>query len=445
MKTHRFWFGSALLLLLVMCNDPSPLGSDFLKDVELQIGFTDTVSVNAMTIPDDSLLTYEPANLTPIRTFLVGSLHDPIFGYSESNIYTQIDYDVFSPPNFNNAVLDSVVLTLAFDSLGIYGDTTQPITLEVYRVMEDLQIAQPTYSNQSFAAGKVVGELTNYYFNNDSVTVIEPINSGTQLDTVRKAPQIRIRLNDGIGNELIELDTSGVLDVDNLYDHFEGLTIRTVASNQAMLGIDLNNTASTLTMYYQANSYKYTYSFLMSSSIKRTLEYHTDHTGAPVEPYIGDPQKGDSLLFMQPLSGTNIQLSIPGLANLTDYIINKAEIECYIATVDGDNLDLYPPASQVAPYEQIEGILYPTNDVFTSADFRVLLDASGGKLEEVSTGLYRYRANISAHLQNMIDGYVENKLILVPYPRTESPRRSIVYGPKDPNYPMKLRITYTSK
>ncbi|MCB9270656.1 MAG: DUF4270 domain-containing protein [Lewinellaceae bacterium] len=442
MKTHRFWLGSALLLL-VMCNDPSPLGSDFLKDVELDIGFTDTFSINAFTIHEDSIETYSPSSLTPIRTYLVGTLNDPIFGRSESNIYTQLDYDVFSPPSLSDAVLDSVVLTLAFDSLGIYGDTTQPLQIQVDRLIENMNIAESTYSNHGFL-GKKVGELTNYIYSADSITIIEPNSSG-DLDTIQTAPQLRIRLNNSIGEELIELDTSGVLDADNIYDHLYGLGIKTVASNQAMLGIDLNSEYSTLTLYYEKNSNKYKYSFLMSSAVKRTLEFSTDHNGAPVESFLDDSTKGDSLDFLQPLGGTNIQLSVPALANLSNYIINKAELECYVATVDGDNLDFYPPANQVAPYEEYENELIPATDVFIGNDVRFLLSTSGGTVEEVSTGLYRYRANISSHLQDMINGTIENKVFLVPYPRRESPRRTIVYGPHHPTYPMKLRITYTLK
>ncbi|MCB0602245.1 MAG: DUF4270 family protein [Saprospiraceae bacterium] len=442
MKTHRFWLGSALLLL-VMCNDPSPLGSDFLKDVELDVGFTDTFSVAAFTIHEDSIETYSPSSLTPIRTYLVGTLNDPIFGRTESNIYTQLDYDVFSPPSFSSAVLDSVVLTLAFDSLGIYGDTTQPIQIQVDRLTENMNIADNTYSNHGYS-GKKVGELTNYIYSTDSVTVVEPNSSG-DLDTVQSAPQIRIRLNNSVGEELIALDTSGVLDVDNIYDHLYGLGIKTVASNQAMLGIDLSSEYSTLTVYYERNSNKYKYSFLMSSAVKRTLEFSTDHTGAPIEPFIDDSTSGDSLLFLQPLSGTNIQFAIPALSKLSNYIINKAELECYVATVDGDDLDLYPPAKQVAAYEEYENELIPTSDVFIGNDVRVLLSTSGGTVEEISTGLYRYRANISSQLQDMINGIVENKVFLVPYPRREDPRRTIVYGPDHPAYPMKLRITYTLK
>ena len=241
------------------------------------------------------------------------------------------------------------------------------------------------------------------------------------------------------------MDTSGVLDADNIYDHLYGLGIKTVASNQAMLGIDLNSEYSTLTLYYEKNSNKYKYSFLMSSAVKRTLEFSTDHTGAPVESFLDDSTKGDSLDFLQPLGGTNIQLSVPALANLSNYIINKAELECYVATVDGDNLDFYPPANQVAPYEEYENELIPATDVFIGNDVRFLLSTSGGTVEEVSTGLYRYRANISSHLQDMINGTIENKVFLVPYPRRESPRRTIVYGPHHPTYPMKLRITYTLK
>jgi len=426
-----------------MCNDPSPLGSDFLKDVELDIGFTDTFSINAFTIHEDSIETYSPSSLTPIRTYLVGTLNDPIFGRSESNIYTQLDYDVFSPPSLSDAVLDSVVLTLAFDSLGIYGDTTQPLQIQVDRLIENMNIAESTYSNHGFL-GKKVGELTNYIYSADSITIIEPNSSG-DLDTIQTAPQLRIRLNNSIGEELIELDTSGVLDADNIYDHLYGLGIKTVASNQAMLGIDLNSEYSTLTLYYEKNSNKYKYSFLMSSAVKRTLEFSTDHTGAPVESFLDDSTKGDSLDFLQPLGGTNIQLSVPALANLSNYIINKAELECYVATVDGDNLDFYPPANQVAPYEEYENELIPATDVFIGNDVRFLLSTSGGTVEEVSTGLYRYRANISSHLQDMINGTIENKVFLVPYPRRESPRRTIVYGPHHPTYPMKLRITYTLK
>ena len=79
----------------------------------------------------------------------------------------------------------------------------------------------------------------HYIYSADSITIIEPNSSG-DLDTIQTAPQLRIRLNNSIGEELIELDTSGVLDADNLRSSvWSGY--KDGRFNQAMLGIDLNS------------------------------------------------------------------------------------------------------------------------------------------------------------------------------------------------------------
>ncbi len=161
------------------------------------------VDLDAYTVAPDTLRSDEYA-LNP--NISLGVFNDPTFGKTKTSFYTQLRLSVLNPDFGENAVVDSVVLELPsvsfnsedtiqveknyvktryaintnsdggcsildtiyqyrtlreFEVDSLYGNTSQPITLQVHRVMESMKIVDSaSYSNKNYAVGELFGEGT---------------------------------------------------------------------------------------------------------------------------------------------------------------------------------------------------------------------------------------------------------------------------------------------
>ena len=90
----------ALIVLLAgfclfnACNDPTSIGSDLLEGDQLDLDYTDTLTIISKTVRDaDSVITFSTSSSTPasfrLSAYLAGNFDDPIFGRSESSIYSE--------------------------------------------------------------------------------------------------------------------------------------------------------------------------------------------------------------------------------------------------------------------------------------------------------------------------------------------------------------------
>ncbi|MBC7426410.1 MAG: DUF4270 family protein, partial [Bacteroidia bacterium] len=116
----------------------------YLNSVESGTGgnvqFTDTFTINARTIREDSLKT------DSLNYNLIGAVNDPIFGRYAATIYTE-----FRLPQFNKTAsggVDSAVLYLRLPSTtGFYGDLSSGLSLKVYELNEQILKAKSYHSN----------------------------------------------------------------------------------------------------------------------------------------------------------------------------------------------------------------------------------------------------------------------------------------------------------
>ena len=128
-----------LLLIQFSCKEKGELQPSFVEG-DLRAVFTDTVTVNALTVLEDSL------NTTFSTRHLLGVYNDPVFGMSRASIYTQFILSTASLEFPSNNTLDSVVLYMEYD--GDYGNANDPLEIQVYEVDEDF-VEGETYYNFS--------------------------------------------------------------------------------------------------------------------------------------------------------------------------------------------------------------------------------------------------------------------------------------------------------
>ena len=92
-SAFRLWTLLGLLFAIGLsnCTDPLQVGSNLLEEDRASVGFTDTLSLKARTIPGDSVIAYAPNGL--LTTFLFGRTEDEFFGTTETAIY----FETFLP------------------------------------------------------------------------------------------------------------------------------------------------------------------------------------------------------------------------------------------------------------------------------------------------------------------------------------------------------------
>ena len=443
MKILPFSWGLfiALGLFLDSCTQPGLIGSDLLEGDQIDVSFTDQVHFITYLQTTDSLKTYGSESGEKLLGFLCGQFADPIFGLSTAVINAQLRLDGGDPPDFEGAVLDSVVFALPYRSERVYGDTTEAYNLEVYLLDEAMDDTLTYYSNRSFTATQLVGSETIHPSPNDSVEIL--IHGNDTMGTQVLVPMARIRMDDSFGQALIAEDTL-VLESDSSFmEKYKGFQIRTNGQNKGMLSFNLNSTAAGLTVYYHVDTVFHQYTFTFTSGSARMVTFTQDYTGAPVEAFIQDSTLCDSLIFIQGMAGLGIVVEIPDTNLIKDRIINRAELELTVITLPEDGGFVFEPVQQFIISEILEdGKLEIIPDVAIGLARQDLPNIFGGDLDEEGVP-QTYRLNLSAYFINLKNGDAGNRLLITPLYRTELANRSVLCGPNHPDFPAKIKLSLT--
>lgn len=487
-KTSFIYFFSAIILVAFSaCNEPTPLGDDFIDDADLLNSvFTDTLSLEVTLQQRDSL------NATSGISVLLGNLNDPVFGRSTANLYFQL------APNINNtfvtgvnySIIDSTLVSLAdstyweyeytvspedvviLDSLMLsldYSESTQPIygdtlsneiqTFNLFRIEEDLgnSINDSTSyfaESASFAVGENLGEFnvkfdaTNNYF-------------VTPDDTLGVYPQMRFRLPDALGQDFLETisNTEGnYFENDSTFvEQFKGIYIQAAESTTATANINLAN--SYMRLFYTAIneeadslgvlSYDTSYqtvtmvAYDVENGANKRLyasQYLHDYSGTVIEEILGNDGKITDKGYLQGMVGLDVLVKIPYLENLGNIIVNKAELE--ITNIENtETLDTIftPPTGLLSVLTNDTD-----NEIAGNADILVdnLLNISTDSITSQVLNQYKVYETFSTQKLVLEPGENNQFRIAVDDQRT-FPNRLIFEGPQSEEYPIKLNLYYT--
>lgn len=436
----------SMLFLLMACNDPTVIGAELLEQDEADVRFTDTLTLQTQTITEDSVVTYTVDN--QFNSFACGYFQDPVFGTVRSEIYSQFKEASLDAPAFENPVLDSLVLTLGIDTNKVYGTFNENYRLEIHRITEDLAASGETiYSDRTFMTETdILGAID---FTPDPSN-LQPYATVFGLDTI-DGSFISIRLDDQLGEDMLNDDW---YEVDEFVTRLRGLQIRLANSmpTEGLLNFNMNSTFTRLRLYYRnitsdLDTIPEVYDFGVSgSTTPRHANMTHDFTGAPIEPYFNNLAGGDTLLFIQGMSGPNVAIDVPYLQDLGNIIVNKAELEFYVAELPEDNPDLYTPSTQLVVTFQEDG---QGEEYFLADDVVLNPSAFGGILQEEEINgatLQKYTMNVASYLnRRILEGNVGTfRIFLRAFPKQETTNRVTLYGPSHAQYPAKLKLTYTN-
>ncbi|MFN8338690.1 MAG: DUF4270 family protein [Saprospiraceae bacterium] len=440
----QIWIFLIIVLSVSSCQDPILVGGDFLENEKLVIGSTGTTKLSTITIAGDSVGTHHPK--IDSKTYLLGELDDLVFGKVNAELYLKFLMKATKPnyQNETNLRFDSLVLVMQYDTTGTYGNTRAVQDINIYQLDEVISSTDTFYSNQKFSnLPTPIGQKTVLVSPKDSVKIVDHLTG----KNVTLAPQLRIRLNDDFGKSLIQNGQASTNDT-VFGDFLKGIYITSKSTNNQpfMYGVNLSDNAiygtiNKLAMYYTVKDtvekvYEY---YIAPTTIGR---YTHDRKASIVESFISTQSLGDSLTFIQGLGGAKSVVKFSNLDKLDSVIINKAELEFYVAS-EPSSLGYYPVPPQIIATRKNDAgnfVFIDDNAYNISA-----LYAFGG--QPITSGtVTKYTMNITNHIIKAIktSGF-DADIYLNVMTESENVKRVVLYGAKHSTYPLKLNILYTKK
>ncbi len=429
----KAWTGLFLIIgfiFLFSCKkEPQEIGLDLVENNPLEVVTSDTTTVIAYSLPEDSIRTDETS------ICLLGSIYDPVFGKTTATVYTQVGISILNPDFGTNPVCDSVVFSILYS--GYYGDTTTTQTLRFYEVTETMYLDTSYYSHQVVAVDPV--ELGSYTFQprpTDSVLI----------DTTKYEPHLRCVLGPALGNKILTADTSVFDSGDDFKEFFKGIAIvpdhEELGPDQgAMLYLSFYGSISKLVVYYhndEEDSLSYRMS-VNSSSLARFMHYdHYGYAEASAEfrqqVFDGDTVLGNNQIYLQSMAGVKARIEFPFLMNWVStnkIAINEAQLFFY--DQNPDTVRYLAPSKLVLYNINEEGELEFLSDQLESDTY----------FDGVYTGT-RYRFRINLYLQALLTGGETSQgLMLFSSGASINAGRVIINGYQAPQNRISLRLTYT--
>ncbi|MEN9609353.1 MAG: hypothetical protein RLZZ628_167 [Bacteroidota bacterium] len=447
--SHKFVMKNNLITAVVVglvttlgtfsCIKSTPVGAELFKGDNLNVQFTDTVTIRCLTDKTDSIAAYIPN--APASTLFCGNTVDPTFGKQELMVFTQC-VNTATPTSMVGAIYDSAVLVLPYDLNLTRVDSSETFKLDVHQLTQPMDSGQVLYSNKKYTYNPVpIGSLSFVPRLSDSTT--------NRIDTFKSA-YVAVRLNDQFARNLVDTNRYPLYPVEAFKDIFKGLCIKANGTTKSILAFNTASTYARLHVYYHQDTNKLQLNYMLNQPVGTYVTRYTysnqDFSNAPIAPYIKNPQKSDSLVFLQGLAGTSVQIEIPyaSTSKLGKIAVNKAELEFAINDKDGYK---YPVFNQLALYRISTGgaVDYITdfNTAIQSATIPGYYPYFDGTPQLIN-GTYLYRMNITDYFQQMLNGKQGSIMTLTGYNRTSKLNRAILYGPGTTGARRaKLKLTYT--
>ena len=412
--------GLIFFALLNSCETkPDFIGSDLLPSGDnFTVSFDSTEIVHAYSVLGDSLI----GSNKEIQ--LLGSIIDPFFGFSKAEYVTQIEASSSSQSFGLNPVVDSVILYLQYNEIS--GEGIFPQQIRAYEYLEYLR------------------KDTNYYTNKDITGLYRQPEIGTGWlsfnDTVAK---IYIT-DDEFINKFLQAEDSILKNTDYVQELMYGIYLTSDdVTTEGFIASLPHDASGTLLRFYYANdtldSLYQDYDISRVASQQFNLFKH-DYTGYPIEGYLSDTSRNNSLMFLQSMSGVYSIIRFPGFTSWLDSMpvaINEAKLILPVA-----DTNLTRQQSKYFPERLVMYLIEPDGKYNFVYDFLVSPESFGGDYEEISNS---YNFTIKVQLQSLAHGDVGNlDMMIRPSNGDETVRRGIFYGwSEDFMKRMRLEITYT--
>lgn len=453
LKTISFrWacFAGFLALTYMACNEFDSFGSDLLDSDWLQAKGDAIYDFTAGPAAEDSILTFN--NFSTLgasgfvnRAFPIGKMDDPLFGQSSAGFGTQLRFIPTKVLDFLKYPVDSVVISMRYDTGLFYGKYAEPMSIGVYGLKAAYNSTASYYSNFALPVdySQKFGALTEFIPNRkDSLTILQ------DTTTLKVFPQLRISLDTGKFMSVLRSFADTVyFTSDSFTRSFNGLAFICEKGN-GYISVMPEHGDSKISIYYKDSSNtKLRTEFYMSSLAVKTPYYQRDPGTSTAAGCYNGSISGDSLLCLQGTAGRDFQLKLPYQPQWSGKLINYAVLQFYVADLPGLEVQNYPLPSLLEVFDQSSGSRVAIEDVALAIGSQSQYKrAFGGyPISEVENGKtnYLYKMNITRHFQKALKSKSDINLVLAPFAKLESPARLFLNGRNGDKYRAKLILTYS--
>jgi len=354
-KSTYFCFLILALGGILSCNDPAFIDTNLVDVDLLDIEIDDDFDITSFTVQEDSVLVYSPSQIG-IARYPFGIANDPVFGKTTAKTIFQPFITTTSPPTFEGAIVDSVVMELVFSPTEPhYGDTTGVLGIEVYEVTETLDAADDIYSNFSVQTGsEILGSYQAIPNFRDSIETFRIQDDTLFMDTF--PAHIRIPLENSYGERVINSGNDVLTSTVDFISTFQGLELRPTNENDGLVAFNLspftssrsvNYNGANVLIYYNIAGVQRQYNLAVNTNFSvRYPLYEQDYSGSTVGEFLNDEVLGDSLIFVQGLTGPNAVIRLEDVdrlnePNVSTAIVNGATLEVFGTAFNNDE-DIRP-------------------------------------------------------------------------------------------------------
>jgi hypothetical protein len=435
------------LIILASCDKDNFLGKDLLPEEDLLNSIqVDTCKIITYTAYDDSVVTSQ--NIY----YALGSLKNDRYGESTASIYSQLRLPAANVFFGESVGIDSVVLTL--DYALYHGDTTALHTVNVYRMSEPMSSSRNYYSDVKFRTLPIpIGRKENFKANFlDSVYLAD----GSEWES-----HLRIKLSDSFAANITQLDTNVLASDTSFIEYLQGICIRPDVTDGFANGVmlfDLASSISGVRIYYhnsEADSLSLVFPLTGVNVNGFTHTYGTE-TDAYAALMGQDTINGNAFTYVQGFGGLRTIIKLPTITDFKDVSINKAEL-VFTMTNDGAYFFPAPPKVGLVQLDSNGHNFYYVN-LYSFEVYSSIVDDNFGqsniggiavKTVQDKTGrtVYEYRYTITRHVQDIIDGDIDNNgFALICYPGNRMPNAVTLGGAQSfrDEFKPRLSITYTT-
>lgn len=290
-----------------------------------------------MELQTDTFNESDTTRIYNANNMVIGAItNDPIFGTTQAELNFELKpsfYPFKVAGTKDSLVVDSAVLILSYK--GYYGDSTQPLNVTVHEISPTTPL-DPFYNYPvnypTVKPVRTIGALSN--------TI--PVDIRTLGDSVKNRfensnNQIRIPLRMDVARRFLKDydSTNAYLNDSAFQTYFRGFSVKVQSSNpaNALLYVNLLDTNTKLALYYNTSTTGATVRdtsviyFKFNSAFGGYANFVTRNTtGAEINNRITTTSRPDSIVYVQSAPGTYVRIRVPGLQNLSNRIIHRAEL-----------------------------------------------------------------------------------------------------------------------
>ncbi len=371
-------FSFSLLLIISSCkkiNEATDLGDEIIPGVDGVNTFDTTLFVETYDTIFDPLK--DSVRVGRTNDHILGHItNDPFFGKTNAKIFLELKPE-FYRWNFSGVYdpdslyIDSVVMVLGWN--GTYGDTMAQQRVRVWEMdpnvefrIDSFYTLRQEYFNH---VGPPLGTKDFFpYQLRDSLKSFQDTTAG----------QLRIRLNNSFGRRLLDYDTTNAYASDSAFKTylrgFEVEADQSIGGNALMAFGLVNNPKTKLAIYYRytkggQDDTTVSYFLFKNTSDGASAQHNYierfNFTGTPLAAAASTPGQ-DNIAYLINTPGSYSTVKIPGLRNLSNRIINRAEL-IVEQIFDPSDLKFTPPeALMLDVYDSTLGAYK-----FTPYDFRL--------------------------------------------------------------------------